>query len=481
MYVPSIFSDNMVLQRGIRLPVWGWDDTGREITVRLGPQSEKTTVLQGGYWRLDLEPIEPGPPLRMAISNGEAEIEFANILAGDVWVCSGQSNMGRPLCTADGSEQEIPRADFPDIRLYDVPHASSKDRQVDIDQTWQVCRPDSAKFFSAVGYWFGQAIHKAVGVPIGLINSSVGGASIECWADRSILESDADFRPILDRYDFQRAHARSALAEYERALTEARLRNVVLKMERPSYPEQGKGIPGGLFNAMMAPYIPYGIRGAIWYQGESNVGRAYQYRKLLLAMINDWRERWGQGDFPFLFVQLPNYDPGEQARGFWAELRDSQQATLAVPNTAMAVSIDIGQSHDIHPTNKKDFADRLARVALREAYEQDIPAYGPRYLRHEISSPAFRVYFSDSQGGLSAKDGKPLREFALAGADHRFWPAQARIEDNSIIAQSEQVPEPVALRYAWADDPLCNLVNGAGLPAAPFRTDDRPGVTYSRR
>ena len=481
MYIPSIFSDHMVLQRGIRLPVWGWDDAGRKVTVALGRQSAKTTASEGGFWHTELEAIEPGPPARMTVSNGDTEVCFKNILAGDVWVCSGQSNMGWPLRGSDGSKEEIARAEFSNIRLFNVPPASSKDRQVDIDQSWAVCRPDEAELFSAVGYGFGKAIHEAVKVPIGLINSAVGGSPIECWTDRSVLEADADFRPILERYDSARAHTRAALAEYELVQAKARLSNVTQKMSRPVDPEQGKGIPGGLFNAMVAPYVPFAIRGIIWYQGESNVSRARQYRKLFAAMIRDWRNRWGQGDFPFLFVQLPNYDPGGQEEGCWAELREAQQMALTLPHTAMAVTVDLGRSSDIHPPNKKEFADRLAGVALREVYGRKVSAYGPRYLRHRIEGSAVRVHFSEVEGGLRTGDGEPVRAFSLAGADRRFEAARADIESDHVVVRSEQLPVPVAVRYAWADDPPCNLVNRDGLPAAPFRTDDWPGVTDSRR
>ena len=482
MYIPSIFSNHMVLQRGIRLPVWGWDDVGREVTVNLGLQSAKTTVPDGGFWQITLDPIELGPPLHMTIGNGETEVIFENIVAGDVWVCSGQSNMGWPLCESDGSEQAIACSDHSNIRLFDVPPASSKDRQVDIDQTWQVCRPESAWCFSATGYWFGKAIHEAVATPIGLINSAVGGSPINCWIDRRVLEEDADFRPILDRYDSARAHVRAALSEYELGKAKAQLHNIPLTLAKPNDPQQGKGVPGGLFNAMVAPYIPFAIRGVIWYQGESNVLRAYQYRKLFAAMIDDWRNRWGQGDFPFLFMQLPNYDQsGEQHRDCWPELRDAQQAVLASAHTAMAVTIDIGDSRNIHPSNKKQFADRLANVALREVYGREAAVYGPRYLRHQTEGAAAHVHFSDVEGGLSTSDQEPVREFTVAGGNRRFAAAKARIENDHIVVQSDQVPDPIAVRYAWSNDPRCNLVNTTGLPAAPFRTDDWPGKTHSAR
>jgi sialate O-acetylesterase len=338
-----------------------------------------------------------------------------------------------------------------------------------------------------VAYFFGRELHKNLGVPIGLIHTSWGGTPAEAWTRRGVLKADPDFKPILQRYDEAVAKYPQAKQEHERKLEEWKQAVEKAKTEgtrapgRPGEP-LGPGhphSPSGLYNAMISPLLPYGIAGAIWYQGESNAGRAYQYRKLLPAMIKNWRDDWGLGDFSFIFVQLANFmavkpEPGDSS---WAELREAQSMTLALPNTGMAVIIDIGEANDIHPKNKQDVGKRLALWALANTYKQALEYSGPVYKSSKTEGNRIILTFDDVGGGLMAAPEPPLKGFAIAGADHKFVWADAAIEGNTVVVSSDTVSEPVAVRYAWADNPVCNLYNKEGLPASPFRTDDWPGVT----
>lgn len=474
MYLPSIFSDHMVVQHGVELPVWGWADAGKTVTVRLGDQVREVRLAESGRWQVRLDPIAVGSPRTLTVSDGDETVSFADVIAGDVWVCSGQSNMGWPVQSATDGDRIAEQANCPDIRFFDEPHVLSGEPQIDIEmpRRWHTCTPESARLFPAVGYLFGRAIRDRVDVPIGLIHNAIGGAPCDIYVSRDALSADADFAPILDRYDFIRAHHRKAKQQREASATST---------DPPVDPATTKACPAGAFNGIIAPIIPYAIRGVIWYQGESNVDRAFQYRKLFAALIEDWRRHWGQGNFPFLFVQLPNYEADGGRHTQWAELREAQQMALRLPNTAMVVTIDAGVSDDIHPPDKRPAARRLADVALREVYGRDVQAYGPMYRSHEANGRGFRVEFSHADGGLMTSDGAQPRGFALAGSDRQFVDAEAVIESKQVVVQNDQVADPVAVRYAWCNDPAVNLCNQAGMPVAPFRTDDWPGVTDSCR
>lgn len=487
--LPAVLSDGMVLQRGMTVPVWGTAEPGEKVTVTFQDQQLSTRTGPAGRWRVNLKPLDPGGPFTMTVG-GSNTITVQNVLVGDVWVCSGQSNMAWPLQRSADAERHIAEANHPNIRLFGVKNVVAEEPLTDTEGTWQACTPDTARGFSAVGYFFGRALHRELGVPIGLIGTHWGGTPAEAWTSRPRLESNPAFEPLLQRWDTILANYPKAkrdfdrrLARWERAARRARAEGAqVPGRPRPPTGPDSPWRPASLFNGMIAPLIPYAIKGAIWYQGESNAGRAYQYRKLFPAMIRSWRKAWGQGRFPFLFVQLANFRAvkEEPADSDWAELREAQLRTLFLPRTAMAVIIDIGEADDIHPRNKLDVGKRLALAALGKAYGEDVVYSGPIYESMTIEGSKIRLDFAHVGGGLVAKGGEPLKGFAIAGHDGKFVWADAKIEGDTVVVWSDHVPRPVAVRYAWADNPVCNLYNAEGLPASPFRTDKWPGVTKGR-
>jgi sialate O-acetylesterase len=490
--LPAVIGDNMVLQRGQKVPIWGWAQPGEEITVAVSWNNMRWSAPadKDGKWRFEVTPPSAGGPYEMTVS-GKNSMIIKNILVGEVWVCSGQSNMQMSVRQSANAEQEIAAANYPNIRLFSVQRKVAEQPQSDCLGSWQQCTPQTVADFSAVAYYFGRDLHKELGVPIGLIHTSWGGTPAEAWTSRQALEAEQDFAPILQRYDDAVAKYPQAKKEYDQKL--AAWQEAVEKAKAeggrpPNRPGEPFGpghphAPAGLYNAMIAPLIPHGIAGAIWYQGESNAGRAYQYRKLLPAMINNWRKDWGRGDFAFLIVQLANFmatkpEPGDSE---WAELREAQLLTLALPNTGMAVIIDIGDANDIHPKNKQDVGKRLALWALAKTYGKNPVYSGPIYKSMKVDGNKVILEFNHVGGGLVAGGGGPLRGFAVAGTDRKFLWADAQIDGNTVAVSSDKVAEPVAVRYAWADNPVCNLYDKEGLPASPFRTDDWPGVTVDRK
>jgi sialate O-acetylesterase len=490
--LPSVIGDNMVLQQGGQVPIWGWADPCGKITITASWGGKwEATADANGNWMVKIKPGKPGGPYEMTISDGNA-ITLKNILVGEVWVCSGQSNMEWPLNQAANGKQEANEANYPQIRLFTVGRKVSYEPMKNCKGQWKVCDSQTAGSFSAVGYFFGRDLYKQLNVPIGLIHTSWGGTPAESWMSKEYLEADADFRPILRHFDETVANYPELLKKYQAAKKQNEETAARMKAEGkpvPPMPEIyepiGKGhaySPTGLYNGMILPIVPYGIRGAIWYQGESNAWRAYQYRKLFPAMIKNWRETWQQGDFPFLFVQLANWKEvkPEPVESDWAELREAQLMTLSTPNTGMAVIIDIGDANEIHPKNKQDVGKRLALWALARTYGKDVVYSGPIYRLMEVQGNKAILHFEDVGGGLVAK-GELLKGFSIAGADKKFVWADAKIEGDTVVVSSDKVSEPVAVRYGWADNPICNLYNKAGLPATPFRTDIWPGITTGRR
>lgn len=487
--LPSLFSDHMVLQRGINIAIWGNASPNERIRVRLQLQgsSEKQIEVQctasaDGKWKTYLPPMQAGGPYELTVSSegGEA-ITISDILIGDVWVCSGQSNMEWPVARSANAEQEIASANYQSIRLFMVRKVVISDKPVDDPQgKWQVCSPETVRDFSAVGYFFAREIHEHLKVPIGMIQAAWGGTPAESWTSMQALSSDPDLRIILDNWKKIVEAYPEALKRYEERLKQWEEEARKAKEEgkpiprRPS-PPMGPGHhwqPSGLFNGMIAPLTQFAIKGVIWYQGESNTGRAAQYRKLFPTLINDWRRAWGI-DFPFLFVQLANFmqrkpKPSESA---WAELREAQLLTfLKVPKTGMAVAIDIGEADDIHPKNKQDVGKRLALAARAIAYGESIVFSGPIFNKIAIEGNKIRIYFKHVGSGLMAK-GEKLTGFAIAGEDGKFVWANAEIDGDTVVVWNPQIDKPVAVRYAWSDNPDCNLYNKEGLPASPFRTD----------
>ncbi len=492
--LPAVISDGMVLQQGMQVAIWGTADPGEQVTVTFRDQKPTATADANGKWRVELKPLEPGGPFPMTVE-GSNKISLHDILVGEVWICSGQSNMAFSVSRSTNAEKDTAEADYPMIRLFKAPQVVGDEPQDDIDATWQICRPETVGPFSATGYFFGRDIHKALRVPVGLIGTNWGGTAAEAWTSRPTLERNPALQPILDRWDQVLANYPTAvkqhqvkqhqerLAKWEETAKQARAEGkpVPRRPRAPAGPGSSR-TPGGLYNGMIAPFINYAIGGAIWYQGEANAGRAYEYRKLLPAMIRDWRRSWGQGPFPFYIVQLPNFreikpEPGDSD---WAELREAQFMTTSLPNVGIAVTIELGEANDIHPKNKAPVGHRLALAALANVYDQNVVHSGPVCKSMAVEGHGIRIQFKHVAGGLVVKDADRLKGFAIAGSDGKFVWAIARIDGSSVVLSSPLVRQPVAVRYAWADNPVCNLFNDAGLPAAPFRTDDWPGITEKR-
>jgi len=637
MKLASLFSNHMVLQREMKIPVWGWAEPGSRITVELAGHSATATAGADGKWIALLPALAAGGPHTLtATTPGRDPLVVSDVLVGEVWICSGQSNMEFSLSGVINAEDEQKAANHPQIRHFKVPKNAQAAPQMDTDGCWEVCAPDPARDFSAVAYFHGLELHRRLGVPVGLINSSWGGTVAEAWTSREGLLAEPELQPMAAEFDRLLASDDSELLEQRRkfdlwqqtyinrptppnlglaqgwagpeaspadwmdisvpghwqraglnfsgvvwyrrevdipgdwagkdlvlgvgacdksewtyfngefvgsltmedspsAWSTPRVYTVPGRLVKPGKnviavrvyshlydagmtgPREAlfvrpdtagqsdvislagawscrvehnfgivppaplmppgpdnPGMPWVLYAGMIAPLVPYAVRGAIWYQGESNADRPHQYRTLFPALIRDWRRLWGQDHLHFLFVQLANYmapqeQPGESR---WAELREAQTMALALPDTGMAVIIDVGEETDIHPKNKQDVGRRLAYSALAKVHGlADVPASGPLYKSFQVEGAQIRIAFDGVDGGLDASGGA-LKAFAIAGADRKFVWADAKIDGETVVVSSPQVCVPVAVRYGWADNPPCNLYNKAGLPASPFRTDN---------
>jgi len=492
--LPSVFGGNMVLQRDVGVPVWGWADPGEKVTVAIADQEVSTRAGDDGRWQLEFEPMHAGGPHEFVV-RGNNEIVCDNVMIGEVWLCSGQSNMEMMVRHSKDAENEVAAADHPRLRLFQMTNTVSPEPLDDCEGSWEVCRPSTVGNFSAAAYYFGRELQSELTVPVGLINASWGGTTAETWMTIVPLTENPDFRFILYRWDEVMKERSPEVVEYfndmgawhedlYHQITTGMFRNkrIVPPRPAPEAPTQLMWlphVPTWLYNGMIAPVVPYAIRGAIWYQGESNAGRAYQYRSLFPALIADWRRVWGQGDFPFVYTQISAYgirheNPVDCA---WAELREAQLMALDVSNTAMAVTIDIGEADDIHPRNKQDVGRRLALGALKVAYGRDIVYSGPLYESARFEEGRAYLRFTNSESGLAARTGESLRSFTVAGPDSVFVRAKAMITGDEIVVWNSDIRQPVAVRYGWDNFPDCNLYNREGLPASPFRTDDWPGIT----
>lgn len=484
--LPALFSAHMVVQRDMPVPVWGWADPGEEVSVALAGQTQKTRADAQGRWSVRLAALEPGGPHVLAVQ-GTNRLEIGDVLVGEVWLCSGQSNMAMTVSACQNKDAEIAAAEFPQIRMFTVARRPATEPQRDCEGTWAVCSPQTVGSFSATAYFFGRRLHQELKVPIGLIHSSWGGTPIQAWTSRKAQQAVAELAPLVAAYEkavvsYDPAAAQKRyekqLAAWKAAAAKAKAQGTKFAQRRPQPPvppQQSPRSPGVLYDGMIAPLVPYALRGAIWYQGEANAGNAKLYGLQLRTMIAEWRAAWGQGDFPFLFVQLPNFMAPQQApseTGGWPLIREQMLKTLEVPNTGMAVTIDIGEADDIHPKNKQDVGSRLAQWALAKTYGRSIPPSGPLYKAMRRQGNRIVLEFDHAEG-LSGRGGQ-LKGFAIAGADRRFVWAEARIEGDTVVVSSPQVAEPMAVRYGWANNPECTLINRAGLPASPFRTDDWP-------
>lgn len=432
----NLFSDGVVLQQGVKVPVWGTARDGEKISVRFAGQEVNTTA-KDGKWKVVLEPLKASDQPENLIIRGDYTVRVRDVLVGEVWLASGQSNMQWSIKASADAESTIAAANDPLLRLITIPRRGADTPETDAQAHWEACTPATLPEFSAVAYHFGRALRESLKVPVGIISTNVGGTPAEAWTERGALEADADLKEMLK-------------------ITNRKTSN-----------------PTVLYNAMIAPLAPFAVKGAIWYQGESNAGNPEQYRKLFPAMIQSWRKTWGQGDFPFLFVQLAPFmkivpDPVQSG---WAELREAQLLTLkAAPRTGMAVITDVGEENDIHPKQKRPVGERLAKAARAIAYGEKLVYSGPSFKSMKVEGDKAILAFDHVGGGLEARDGE-LKGFAVAGEDGKFVKAKAEIQGDTVVVSAPEVKEPKAVRFGWANFPVVNFFNKEGLPATPFRTD----------
>jgi sialate O-acetylesterase len=479
--LPAVFNDDMVLQRQMPVPVWGFADPGEEVTVDFSGQRETVKAGTDGKWMAKLSAMPAGGPFEMTV-RGNNTINFTNVMVGEVWIFSGQSNMEFPLSRTPDSRPEIKSSANPDIRLFLIPKTISGKPKVDVETSWDVCSPNFADNFSAVAYFFGKRLNSELDVPIGLIQASYGGSKIEPWMMIEALEQVPPLSSAVEHVEgadqIHRGHVAEALKNLESYLPLAKKaldagEEVPAPAEWPVHPlATDKQQPTCLYNGMINPIVPFAFRGVTWYQGEANCSQneGLLYYEKFKAMLASWRSRWGQGDFPFYFVQLAPFVYGDkdELALFW----ENQTACLQIPNTGMAVTVDIGNPYDIHPTNKEDVAERLALWALAKDYgKKDIVYSGPLYKSMSVEGDAIRIFFDHVGGGLNSRDGEPLTWFSIAGADKQFVDATAEIDDGTVLVSSDGVTDPVAVRFGWRNIAEPNLSNKEGLPASPFRTD----------
>lgn len=485
--LPSIIGDRMVLQQKQANPIWGWDNPDAEVTVHIGEQAHTTQAGKDGRWEVKLDAMPANSESQDMTVTGSSEIVVKDILVGEVWLCSGQSNMGWKMADAFGADLEKLRAEDPLLRLVSLPKVGTQEMRTDFNGSWVTSSAQEAANFSAVGYYFGKTLRDVLGIPVGLIDNSWGGSSAEAWVRRDIMNKDERFKDYMDSWEKKEASYdfKPIREKYE---ADMRAWNVMKKEAKESgrpVPPQPKGIqdemknqhrPGNLYAGILNPIIGYGIRGTIWYQGESNGGRPETYNDLMTVLISSWREDWKQGDFPFYFVQLADFmaETDEPVENGWARLREAQTRTVnEVANTGQAVITDLGQANDIHPREKRDVAERLARWALAKDYGYDIHYRSPEYREMKIDAANVVLSFDHVGGGLDTDDINQPLGFAVCGEDMVWKKADARFLGAARIeVSSEDVSKPVAVRYAWANNPIANVLTKEGLPLTPFRTDE---------
>jgi sialate O-acetylesterase len=475
--IAPCFGNHMVLQRGMQVPVWGTAAPQATITVSFAGQVKTVTARTNGQWKVLLDPMKANADGRCMVVDAQegVVVGLTNVVVGDVWLCSGQSNMAMPVNRANHSAQEIAAADYPGIRLNREHHG------------WVPCSPESINGFSATAYYFGRDLHTAVNVPVGLIVRAVGGTPIEYWTPRADLLHVPYAKHAHEKYDDPKLLAEDAALKkrFDAEMTIWRKAQAAGKkdLKRPIRKRANFGRdfnpeefalysgdkPGNLFRRLIQPVAGYGIKGAVWYQGERNARdaeNAQRYRQFLPVMIASWRKLWNQGDFPFLYVQLPNYK-----NEAWPYIRESMLHSLTVTNTGMAVTFDIGEENDIHPKNKQDVGKRLALCARQKFYGENIHGQSPLFSSMKIAGNTAILFFEHTGSGLIAKGGS-LQGFTIAGQNREFVPATAQLKGNAVVVTSPDVSKPVAVRYGWGANPVCTLYSGEGLPASPFRTDN---------
>lgn len=477
--LPALIADNMVLQQKTKVTLWGWADAGETVTIKSSwnNRTAKTKADAQGNWRIQLRTIAAGGPYELEIRAAQT-ITIRNVMLGEVWLCSGQSNMefslGKQRSWQTGVfdyEKAVASANEPLMRLFTVRQQVSDTPLSDVTGQWSECTPVTAATFSAVAYYFARKLIRETGFPVGLIHSSWGGTPAESWTRKEVLQSDADFLPILKRYEQAVQNYPALLKEYETSIAA----KTTPAPKKPVDPLKDSKSPSKLYNAMIHPLVPFTLKGVIWYQGESNNSRAYQYRKLFPTLIHSWRKEWN-ADLPFYFVQIaPEYQQHP-------EIREAQLLTYrTVPNTGIVVIADAGDSLNVHPRNKEIVGTRLAAWALAKQYGKDTIAYAsPLYKSMEQLQDKIRINFDFAAQGLVTDDGGAAHGFTIAGTDKKFVPAMARIEGNAVVVWSPEVKQPVAVRYAWNYFFRGNLFSREKLPVSPFRTDDWPGETQGK-
>ena len=526
MKLPAIFGDHMVLQQDTKIPVWGTADPGERVVVTLGARTEQTTVDATGKWRVDF-PTLPAAATPVSLSVvGKNTVKFDDVLVGEVWLCSGQSNMAFAMGGTHTAREDIPQANDPQLRFFRVTSTNHLEPQTDVLGKWEICTPQTVGGFSGVGYYFGRELRKTLKRPVGLIGSSWGGTPAQAWTSLSGLRKEPTLKNYVqahakalegfaqrrDAYAGQLEEATKARAawntevkpgfdeamkEWNAAVKQAQATNATppprpqpsrLQPNNPGDPNGNPSVPTSLFNGLIAPLIPYAIKGIIWYQGESNAPNAPEYDVLFPRMISDWREKWAQGDFPFLFVQLANYQtsPNRPDSDKWARLREAQLKTLSLPKHRDGIRRRYRQPQGHSSQGQTRRGLRLAQAARHVAYGEKVVPSGPLYAGMKVEGGKVRVNFTNLGSGLTpgvppwTPDGstppalKDLTDFAVAGADQIFHPAQARVDGASVVVWSDEMRTPTAVRYGWSDAPVGNLYNKEGLPASPFRTDDWP-------
>ncbi|MBW2962620.1 sialate O-acetylesterase [Mesonia aestuariivivens] len=482
--LPSLVGDHMVLQQDTEVKLWGWASSNENINITADWLSKPITISsdEDGNWKTTIKTPEADHQPHQITLEGKNKIEINDILFGEVWLCSGQSNMYFPVGKKEDTwktgvtnyQEEVNNADQPQIRLFTVGLAASQTPLKDVKGTWQIGSPETVYNFSAVAYFFGKNLYENLNVPIGLISSSWGGTRAEAWTSQEVLEDTPDYLPILERFTEKQISYYKKLQHYYQEKEKAQRDSSKLTLDKPTYGELNKD-PYVLYNAMLHPLINYTIKGVTWYQGESNAQRAYQYRTLFPDMIQNWREDWQQENLPLYFVQItPHHSQNP-------EIREAQlMAYRSVDHTGMVVTTDIGNPKNIHPENKQEVGRRLALWARSNTYgEKNIEYSGPMYKDFNVKRNKIQIYFDFAENGLQKK-GKQLTHFEIAGEDQKFYPAKARIKGNTVIVSSAKVKKPVAVRFGWSKSPEPNLFNTAGLPASPFRTDNWPGETHQK-
>lgn len=491
--LPAVFGSHMVLQQDKPVIVWGWADPGEKVSVEIGTDKQSTKANERGEWRVTLPARKAGGPFEMIVT-GTNRLKLEDVMAGEVWLCSGQSNMQMDVVASQDAEKELANADYPDIRLFLVPRKPAPEPQKDVEASWDRCSSATLsrgdwKGFSAAGYFFGRELHKELKVPVGLIASSWGGTRIEPWTPPEGFAMTPGLRELNDKLLLgnpcspqHKQRLKKALDDVNAWLGEARkaLKDETLVPEMPPYPAEllppkDHGSPMALYFGMIHPLVPFGIRGAIWYQGESNHGEK-DYADKTRALVGGWRKVWGGEDFPFYYVQIAPFQYGEEPASIVPEFWEQQTAALSIPNTGMIVTTDISDLKDIHPRNKQEVGRRLALQALAKTYGRtSLVCSGPEFKSMAIEDGAIRVKFASVGGGLASRDGKPLNWFEIIDADEGgFVQAEARIDGDSVVLTAPGVKQPVAVRFAWSKLAEPNLMNKEGLPANSFRAGKVP-------